>query len=95
MARTRAAATESCKDDGQLRQEEQAKNTETIADPQTAQAGVIQALSVIKKFYAKAVETAALSRQQPRFTGVFDRPCSGGQGWTEGAAPTRDDRRKL
>merc|ERR1719157_516069 len=42
-----------------LRQEEKAKNTETISDSQEAQTAVAQALTVLKEFYAKAGEATA------------------------------------
>merc|ERR1712164_4409 len=47
-----------------LRQEEKAKNTETIADSQEAQTAVAQALTVLKEFYAKAAEATALLQQK-------------------------------
>merc|ERR1719395_373385 len=37
-----------------IREEEKAKNTETIKDSQEAQTAVAQALTVLKEFYAKA-----------------------------------------
>merc|ERR1712124_83325 len=39
-----------------IREEEKAKNTETIKDAQEAQTAVAQALTVLKEFYAKAAE---------------------------------------
>merc|ERR1719487_251630 len=39
-----------------IREEEKAKNTETIKDAQDAQTAVAQALVVLKEFYAKAAE---------------------------------------
>merc|ERR1719218_447316 len=56
-----------------LRQEEKAKNTETISDSQEAQTAVAQALTVLKEFYAKAGEATAFV-QQPE---VFDKPYKG------------------
>merc|ERR1712199_118511 len=56
-----------------LRQEEKAKNTETISDAQEAQTAVAQALTVLKEFYAKAAESTALI-QEPE---VFDEPYKG------------------
>jgi len=47
----------------QLRAEEKAKNTETIADAEEAQTAVAQALTVLKEFYAKAGEATALLQQ--------------------------------
>merc|ERR1719428_1575278 len=40
-----------------IREEEKAKNTETIGDAQDAQTAVAQALTVLKEFYAKNTET--------------------------------------
>merc|ERR1719230_1120056 len=51
-----------------LRQEEKAKNTETISESEEAQTAVAQALTVLKEFYAKAAEATALlqkGKQQP------------------------------
>merc|ERR1719316_2427471 len=57
----------------ELRQEEKAKNTETISDSQEAQTAVAQALTVLKEFYAKAAEATAFV-QQPE---IFDSPYKG------------------
>merc|ERR1712048_19597 len=62
-----------------LRQEEKAKNTETIADAQEAQTAVAQALTVLKEFYAKAGEATALLQQQPEAPEIFDKPYQGMQ----------------
>merc|ERR1712048_1521749 len=62
-----------------LRQEEKAKNTETIADSQEAQTAVAQALTVLKEFYAKAAEATALLQQQPEAPEIFDKPYTGMQ----------------
>merc|ERR1719405_44825 len=56
-----------------LRQEEKAKNTETIEDSKAAQTAVAQALTVLKEFYAKAAEATAFV-QQPE---IFDEPYKG------------------
>merc|ERR1719345_394169 len=56
-----------------LRQDEKAKNTETIADSEAAQTAVAQALTVLKEFYAKAAEATAFV-QQPE---IFDKPYTG------------------
>jgi prefoldin subunit 5 len=56
-----------------LRQEEKAKNTETIADSQEAQTAVAQALTVLKEFYAKAAEATSFV-QEPE---IFDEPYKG------------------
>jgi len=61
-----------------LRQEEKAKNTETISDAEEAQTAVAQALTVLKEFYAKAAEATALlqSKAEPE---IFDSPYKGMQ----------------
>jgi len=56
-----------------LRQEEKAKNTETISDSEAAQTAVAQALTVLKEFYAKAGEATAFV-QEPE---IFDKPYTG------------------
>merc|ERR1719181_2052372 len=58
-----------------LRQEEKAKNTETIADSGEAQTAVAQALTVLKEFYAKAAEATSFV-QKPE---IFDEPYKGMQ----------------
>jgi len=60
-----------------LREEEKAKNTETIKDSQEAQTAVAQALTVLKEFYAKAGEATALLQQQPESPEIFDKPYKG------------------
>merc|ERR1712166_1060714 len=55
----------------ELRQEEKAKNTETISDSGEAQTAVAQALTVLKEFYAKAAEATSFVQQQPE---IFDKP---------------------
>merc|ERR1719254_422677 len=60
-----------------LRQEEKAKNEETITDAQEAQTAVAQALTVLKEFYAKAGDATALV-QQPA-PEIFDSPYKGMQ----------------
>jgi len=59
-----------------LRQEEKAKNTETISDSEAAQTAVAQALTVLKEFYAKAGEATALLQAEPE---IFDSPYKGMQ----------------
>merc|ERR1712139_24124 len=59
-----------------LRQEEKAKNTETISDSGEAQTAVAQALTVLKEFYAKAGEATALLQAEPE---IFDSPYKGMQ----------------
>ena len=62
-----------------LRQEEKAKNTETIADSQEAQTAVAQALTALKEFYAQAAEATTLFRQQPEAPEIFDKEYTGMQ----------------
>merc|ERR1719331_1864575 len=61
-----------------LRQEEKAKNTETISDSEEAQTAVAQALTVLKEFYAKAGEATALLQQKAE-PEIFDSPYKGMQ----------------
>merc|ERR1712113_271870 len=60
-----------------LRQDEKAKNTQTIADSQAAQTAVAQAITVLKDFYAKAGEATAFLQQQPESPEIFDSPYKG------------------
>merc|ERR1719446_1822549 len=61
-----------------LRNEEKAKNQDTIADADGAQVAVAQALTVLKEFYAKAAEsTALIQKQQPEAPEIFDAPYQG------------------
>jgi len=69
VAELDAAVSEATK----LRNEEKAKNTETIADSQEAQTAVAQALTVLKEFYAKAAEATAFV-QEPE---IFDESYKG------------------
>jgi len=69
VAELDAAVSEATK----LRNEEKAKNTETISDSQEAQTAVAQALTVLKEFYAKAAEATAFV-QEPE---IFDKPYQG------------------
>merc|ERR550537_1953761 len=48
-----------------LRNEEKAKNTETIADSKEAQTAVAQALTVLKDFYAKAATATSFIQEDP------------------------------
>jgi len=59
----------------EIRQQEKAKNTETIADAQEALDAVGQATAVLKEFYEKAGTATALV-QQPE---IFDEPYKGNQ----------------
>jgi len=63
-----------------IREEEKAKNAETIKDAQEAQTAVAQALTVLKEFYAKASKATALV-QQPE---IFDKPYKGMGGMAGG-----------
>jgi len=60
-----------------LRQEEKAKNEQTIADAGEAQTAVAQALTVLKEFYAKAGEATALVQQDPTAPEIFSSPYKG------------------
>merc|ERR1719291_1585183 len=60
-----------------LRQDEKAKNAQTVSDSQAAQTAVAQAITVLKDFYAKAGEATALI-QQPA-PEIFDSPYKGMQ----------------
>jgi len=67
------------------RQEEKAKNTETVSEAQEAQAAVAQALSVLQEFYAKAAEaTALVQKQKKQAPEIFDEPFKGNQAGAEG-----------
>merc|ERR1719410_1253008 len=70
VAELDAAMSEATK----LRQEEKAKNTETISDAGESQTAVAQALTVLKEFYAKAAEATAFVQQEPE---IFDEPYKG------------------
>merc|ERR1719387_3140257 len=60
-----------------IREEEKAKNAQTLEDAKGAQEAVAQALTVLKEFYAKAGEATALLQQQPEAPEVFDEPYKG------------------
>merc|ERR1719502_793302 len=60
-----------------IREEEKAKNTETIKDTAEAQTAVEQALAVLNEFYAKAGQATALVQQQPEAPPIFDEPYQG------------------
>merc|ERR1719272_414385 len=60
-----------------LREEEKAKNAETVSDAKEAQKAVDQALGVLKDFYEKAGDATALVQQQPTAPEVFDKPYKG------------------
>merc|ERR1711976_666567 len=62
-----------------LREEEKAKNAQTVSDAQAAQTAVAQAITVLKDFYAKAADATALLQQQPVAPEIFDRPYKGMQ----------------
>merc|ERR1719215_1989704 len=73
-----AALNEAMAEATKLRQEEKAKNMETIKDSQEAQTAVAQALTVLKEFYAKAGDATALL-QQPEAPDIFDASYKGMQ----------------
>jgi len=60
-----------------IREEEKAKNAETVSNAKEAQEAVAQALAVLKEFYEKAGEATALVQQQPESPEVFDKPYKG------------------
>merc|ERR1712118_457812 len=62
-----------------LRQEEKAKNAETVEDAQVAQTAVAQALTVLKEFYEKAGKATAFA-QQPE---IFDKRTRAWEEWQE------------
>merc|ERR1719331_3680639 len=74
-----AALDEAVSKATKIREEEKAKNTETIADAAEAQTAVAQALTVLKEFYAKAAEATAFVQQkeEPEAPEVFDEPYKG------------------
>jgi len=67
-----------------IREEEKAKNADTISDAKEAQKAVAQALQVLKDFYEKAGDATALMQQQPVAPEVFDKPYKGMQGASGG-----------
>jgi len=67
-----------------IREEEKAKNAETVADAKEAQTAVAQALSVLKEFYEKAGDATALVQQQPESPEIFDKPYKGMAGASGG-----------
>lgn len=67
-----------------LREEEKAKNAETIEDAVEAQKAVTQALQILKDFYEKAGDATALMQQQPTAPEIFDKPYKGMQGESGG-----------
>eukprot|EP00446_Apocalathium_sp_SHHI-4_P088100 CAMPEP_0177476058 /NCGR_PEP_ID=MMETSP0369-20130122/23371_1 /TAXON_ID=447022 ORGANISM="Scrippsiella hangoei-like, Strain SHHI-4" /NCGR_SAMPLE_ID=MMETSP0369 /ASSEMBLY_ACC=CAM_ASM_000364 /LENGTH=667 /DNA_ID=CAMNT_0018951237 /DNA_START=68 /DNA_END=2071 /DNA_ORIENTATION=+ len=75
VAELNAAMAEATK----LRQDEKAKNEQTITDSQEAQTAVAQALTVLKEFYEKAGDAIALLQQQPESPEIFDSPYKGMQ----------------
>jgi len=58
----------------ELRQKENAKNTEAIEDAKEAQAAVVQAITVLKEFYEKAGEATAFVQKEPE---IFDKAYKG------------------
>jgi len=74
-----AALDKAIKESTKIRQEEKAKNEETIADAKEGQAAVANALSVLKEFYKKAGEATALVQQQPEAPEIFEKKYTGMQ----------------
>jgi len=71
----------------EIRTEEKAKNTATIADAKAAQEAVKSALAVLKEFYAKAAEATALMQQPSAMDdapATFDSSYTGQQGESTG-----------
>merc|ERR1719248_294696 len=65
-----------------IRQEEKAKNTETLGDAKEAQAAVEKAVTILKEFYAKAAEATAFvqdPRERPVKPPIFDEAYTGMQ----------------
>merc|ERR1719281_1029185 len=67
-----------------IREEEKAKNADTISDAKEAQKAVAQALQVLKDFYEKAGDATALMQQQPQAPEIFDKPYKGMAGASGG-----------
>merc|ERR1719217_900221 len=67
-----------------IREEEKAKNADTIKDAIEAQKAVEQALKVLKDFYEKAGEATALVQQQPEAPEIFDDKPYKGMGGESG-----------
>merc|ERR1712060_629887 len=74
-----AALDEAMSEATKIRQEEKAKNEQTIKDASEAQTAVAQALTVLKEFYAKAGDATAFVQQQPASPEIFDSPYTGMQ----------------
>merc|ERR1712113_1353713 len=62
-----------------LREQEKAKNAQTVSDSQAAQTAVAQAITVLKDFYAKAGDATALLQQQPAAPEIFEKAYTGMQ----------------
>merc|ERR1719217_1502726 len=67
-----------------IREEEKAKNADTVKDAIAAQKAVEQALKVLKDFYEKAGEATALVQQQPEAPEIFDDKPYKGMGGESG-----------
>jgi len=61
----------------EIRAKEKAKNSETIADAQGAQAAVSQATTVLKEFYEKAGQATALIQTKTTGPEIFDSAYTG------------------
>jgi chromosome segregation ATPase len=62
-----------------IRQDEKAKNEQTIADSEEAQTAVAQALTVLKEFYSSAEGATAFLQRAKRQPEIFDSPYKGMQ----------------
>jgi len=62
-----------------IRQAEEKTNQATIADAQSAQTAVAQAVSVLKEFYEKASEATSLVQSKKQEPEIFDQPYTGMQ----------------
>jgi len=67
-----------------IREEEKAKNAETIKDAKAAQVAVSQALGVLKDFYEKAGEATSFVQTNKKQPEIFDSPYTGMQGASGG-----------
>merc|ERR1719393_571255 len=63
-----------------IREEEKAKNAETVKDAKAAQVAVSQALGVLKDFYEKAGEATSFIQTNKKQPEIFDKPYTGMQG---------------
>merc|ERR1719409_542966 len=74
LAEAIAALDEAVAKATKIREEEKAKNADTVKDAKEAQAAVEQALNVLKEFYAKAGEATALVQGLKKQSPAEDAP---------------------